>query len=119
MLCSMSDGPTCMPFEKQYGHSKLLFKNPAQDATKYSRLWRLARSHEKLTLKDLTDKSYDKGRYEIGVQVVEKSFSFILKFFLYDEVTKDEDFVITKSFGTVFSPTVELVVKFLKPVILS
>lgn len=38
---------------------------------------------------------------------------------MYDEVSKDHDYPIAKSFGKIYSPTVELVVSFPNQVMLS
>lgn len=70
-------------------------------------------------MKSLMATSDDNGRFEIGVQVVASHFTFIMTFFSYDKVCLENDYQITKSFGKVYSPTVELVVDFPEPVMLS
>ena len=55
----------------------------------------------------------------MGVQVLASQYTFILKFFMYDEVSKDYDYPIAKSFSKIYSPTVELVVSFPMQVMLS
>jgi hypothetical protein len=51
--------------------------------------------------------------------VANKSYQFNLKFFTYDEVSKEFDYPMPKSFGKIYSPTVELVVSFPYQVMLS
>ena len=63
--------------------------------------------------------SDDKGAYVVGIQVLEQQYTFILKFFMYDAVSIEQDYPIAKSFGKIYSPTVELVVSFPKQVMLS
>ena len=46
-------------------------------------------------------------------------YSFILKFYKYDEVSKEVDYPIPKSFGLIFTPTVELTISFPAQVMLS
>ena len=55
----------------------------------------------------------------MGIQVLNSQYTFILKFFMYDEVSKEFDYPIAKSFGKIYSPTVELVVSFPSQVMLS
>ena len=50
---------------------------------------------------------------------MQSQYTFILKFFMYDEVSKDQDYPIARSFGKIYSPTVELVVSFPNQVMLS
>ena len=57
-------------------------------------------------------KSDDKNRFDIGIQVLKSQYTFILKFYMYDEVSKEYDYPIAKSFGKIYSPTVELIVSF-------
>ena len=63
--------------------------------------------------------SDDKGAFVIGVHVLEQQYTFILKFFMYDEVSLQYDYPIAKSFGKIYSPTVELIVSFPHQVMLS
>ena len=73
-------------------------------------------SKEMLSLMTMSD---DNGRFEIGVRVIASSYNFILTFFSYDKINIDHDYLITRSFSKVYSPTVELIVDFPEPVILS
>ena len=44
----MTDGPSCLPFDKYHGHSKVLYSNDEQinrDPTEFGRLWKDAESH--------------------------------------------------------------------------
>ena len=51
--------------------------------------------------------------------MLQSQYTFILKFFMYDHVSKDHDYPIAKSFGKIYSPTIELVVSFTGQVMLS
>ena len=63
--------------------------------------------------------SNDKDSQFVGVMVANKSYQFNLKFFTYDEVSKIYDYPMPKSFGKIYSPTVELIVSFPYQVMLS
>lgn len=119
----MSDGPSCMPLDKYYNHSRLLYKGPnipeSLDPTKFGQTWTRAKTYGSDVMKQLMNLSDDKGRFEVGIQVLQSQYTFILKFFMYDEVSKDQDYPIARSFGKIYSPTVELVVSFPNQVMLS
>ena len=88
----MSDGPTCIPFEMNFAHSKLLYNDSAQEllnSTEYGRLWSNARSLYSKEMKQLLNLSDDNSSFEIGIQVIQSHFTFILKFYMYDDVSKD------------------------------
>ena len=66
----MSDGPFCVPSEKFYSHSKLLYENPAsamRSANKFGQLWfkakTFAETNQTLALKE----SDDKDSFIVGV----------------------------------------------------
>ena len=63
--------------------------------------------------------SDDSNRFEVGIEVLDTQLTFILKFYMYDEVSKDYDYQITKSFSTIYSASVELIVSFPSPVMIS
>ena len=47
LSCLMTDGPSCFPFDKYHGHSKVLYANDEQinrDPTEFGRLWKDAES---------------------------------------------------------------------------
>lgn len=67
----------------------------------------------------MSERSNDEGRFDLGVQVLNSQYTFILKFFMYDDVSKEHDYPIARSFGKIYSPTVELVVSFPHQVMLS
>ena len=46
------------------------------------------------------------------MKVLESHFSFYLKFYKYDEVSKEQDYPIAKAFSTVYTPTVELIITY-------
>lgn len=54
-----------------------------------------------------------------GVQVVERAYWFILKFFSYDNVTNEYDYPIRKSFEKVYTATENLLFMFPNQVFLS
>ena len=56
---------------------------------------------------------------EIGVNVQDAHYQFILKFFMYDAVSDELDYPIAHSFSKVYTPTVELIVSFPNQVMLS
>ena len=51
--------------------------------------------------------------------VVEQSFRHILKFVRHNEVSVDHDYPIEKSFTTVYTPTMQLTIKFKDQVLIS
>ena len=120
--CMMSDGPFCVPVDKYHGHSKLLYPDSAnalRNPNKFGHLWSRAKSHGEKNQTVALNLSDDKGAFVVGVHVLEQQYTFILKFFMYDEVSKEYDYPIAKSFGKIYSPTVELVVSFPRQVMLS
>lgn len=121
----MSDGPSCLPADKFYGHSLLHYSNTSdeeasnpRDATKFGLLWSQAQKHAADQLKKALKMSEDVSSF-IGVQVLEQQYTFILKFYMYDTVSLEHDYPIAKSFGKIYSPTVELIVSFPLQVMLS
>lgn len=75
-------------------------------------MWRDARDYASNKMYNLIKQSDDKNRYDVGIQVLNSQYTFILKFYMYDEVSKEYDYPIAKSFGKIYSPTVELIVSF-------
>ena len=51
--------------------------------------------------------------------MLQASYTFILKFFRHDEVSKENDFPMAAAFARIYSPTVELVISFPQQVMLS
>ena len=49
---------------------------------------------------------------ETAIELLDKSFWFILKFFMYDEFTRDSDYVIAPAFEKVYSSTESIIVMF-------
>ena len=78
-----------------------------------------ARSQKVAKLKEREKKSDDKNRFEVGVEVLHSHYSFILKFFMYDDVTAEYDYPIASSFNKIYTTTIELVVSFPNQVFLS
>ena len=69
----MADGPLCLQMEKYYGHSRMLYKDPEQeqiDQKKYDNLWDHSLKHSKKEMREILALSDDKGRHEIGMQVI-------------------------------------------------
>ena len=121
--CLMSDGPSCASFDKYLAHSVAIFNNvpePKQPRPNdFERLWLKARSHGSQELTNLMKMSSDNGSFELGIQVVQTHYTFIMTHYSYDKLTIDNDYQIAKSFGKVYSPTVELIIDFPEPVMLS
>ena len=54
LTCLMSDGPSCLPLDKYYHHSRLIYQDPNIDAlmpTKYGQLWSRAQTYAKDDIK--------------------------------------------------------------------
>ena len=125
LSCLMTDGPYCFAFDKQYGHSNLLYTGElddglwVRDTSEFGNLWLASKKHSDNLMTQHLDLSNDQDNYEIGLQVIQKQYTFILKFFMYDAVSKEFDYPIAKSFSKIYSSTVELGVSFPRQVMLS
>jgi hypothetical protein len=64
------------------------------------------------TQRDHISRSNDLGRGDVGVMVVEKQYWFMLKFYTYDNLTKEMDYPIEKSFEKIFTTTEDLLIMF-------
>ena len=123
--CALNEGPTCGPFNKFYSHSKLLLNADLEnlprkrDSTEYNKLFNDSQDKAKDLKQRILEVSNDKDSQFVGVMVANKSYQFNLKFFTYDEVSKIYDYPMPKSFGKIYSPTVELIVSFPYQVMLS
>ena len=52
------------------------------------------------------------NRPDVGIDVLAPQHTLLLMFYKYDEVSKEHDYLMPKSFGKVFSTSVELIVSF-------
>ena len=56
---------------------------------------------------------------DTAIELLDKAYYFILKFFMYDEYTVVDDYVVSPSFAKVYSPAESIIVMFPNQVILS
>ena len=63
-----------------------------RDPSEFGKLWVDARNSAILNLEAAKNLSSDRGRFDLGVYVAEKQYTFILTFFRYDDVTVNEDY---------------------------
>ena len=56
---------------------------------------------------------------DAGVHMIERAYWFILKYFTYDNVTKEYDYPVRKSFEKIYTATESLLVMFPKQIFLS
>ena len=127
----MSDGPFCGLMDQYYTHSKSLYtptdklnaiEYPIElkrEPLTYQNMFVAARTKKYNVLKERLKKSDDKNRFEVGVEVLHQHYSFILKFYMYDEVSAEHDYPIASSFNKIYTTSMELVVSFPNQVFLS
>ena len=123
--------------DKYYQHSKSLYNSVTVDQTKevidfddksiqskrsaesFQNIFIKANADSQLKSHKIQQKSDDKNRFEVGIQVLSSSYLFWLKFFMYDSVSEFHDYPIARSFSKIYTPTVELVITFPNQVMLS
>ena len=133
----MADGPFCGPMDKYYRHSRSLYSTPGEEERKstetfdwnnsfgnrkpdsYQNIFVKSRQRQFNTLLHRIETSDDRNRFEVGVKVLHSHYSFWLKFYMYDAVSAEHDYPIARSFGKIYTPTVELIVSFPNQVMLS
>lgn len=118
--CTISDGPLCGPLQvKLAGDTQYLSLNESAGWLNHSaKLSELSRSMWERTASLLKNVGSD-APADSGVQVVERAYWFILKFFTYDNVTTEYDYPIRKSFEKVYTATENLIFMFPNQVFLS
>jgi hypothetical protein len=62
--------------------------------------------------RDHIKRSNDLGRGDVGVMLEEKQYWFMLKFYTYDNLTKEMDYPIEKAFEKIFNNTEDLLIMF-------
>ena len=66
----MSDGPFCVPTDKFYGHSKLIYSDgidARKNPTKFGHIWSQAKQHAENSQVKLLKLSDDKGAFVMGI----------------------------------------------------
>jgi len=115
--CNIKDGPYCGPLDTNYRHSPRIFHN---NATEYHEAFKKSVVYQSDVIRKLQKLSDDKGRNEVGIYVVQDNYSFLLKFYMYDNVTDGElDYPIASSFEKIYTTTERLVISFPNQVWLS
>ena len=121
--CSLKDGPFCSPLEQYFTHSTAIYDTnlaPLKPKT-YESIFK-ERDFKIATIVTQHKKdSHDEGRAEVGILVIEQTYSFLLKFFSYDKQIEDcgIDYTIEPGFTRVYTASTDITFRFPNQILLS
>ena len=124
MKCKLKDGPLCSPLEKYHTHSSAIYESDAtkpRNETAYTQVMTSRTFALETELKAQRKVSHDEGRGEVGVLVLQDSYSFLLKFFSYDKAVEitDVDYPLEAGFTRVYTATVDITFRFPNQIMLT